>query len=187
MEGLEQQRGLDPLSAIVSKTAGRVTRSPAMRSFLRGTWMGHSIHPVVTVIPLGAWASATALDLIGGASARSAARRLVALGVLGYLPAAATGLAEFQNAGIPERRVASTHAVLNSTALALFVASFVVRGRRHGMGVELGLVGNVVVAASGHLGGHLAAVRHVSSRHPYFAGLDPLPDVTTSGRHDGLS
>jgi hypothetical protein len=36
------------------------------RGLLAGTWLGHSLHPLLTDFPLGCWSSASLLDLLGG-------------------------------------------------------------------------------------------------------------------------
>jgi hypothetical protein len=36
------------------------------RELLGGRWLGHSLHPLLTDLPLGCWSSASLLDLLGG-------------------------------------------------------------------------------------------------------------------------
>jgi hypothetical protein len=43
---------------LVGLPAGR------MKSALDGAWLGHAVHPILVVVPIGAWTSATVLDLV---------------------------------------------------------------------------------------------------------------------------
>jgi uncharacterized membrane protein len=127
--------------------------------------LGHSIHPVLTDLPLGCWTSATLVDLVGGKGGRSAATRLVGIGVVAAGPTAFTGLLDWASLEGGDRRVGVLHAVGNDIAIGLFVASFMARlGGRHGRGVRLALLGNLFTASAGYLGGHLALSRATADR-----------------------
>ena len=145
---LEGEWRLDRPGEALARAADRLAASPRAESALRADWLGHALHPLLTGLPLGAWISASALDLLGGRRARPAARLLLALGVAAALPTAASGLVEWRAAGRPERRVGVVHAAGNSAALALYAASLAARLRgRHGAGVALALAGGA--AATG--------------------------------------
>ena len=49
-------------------------------SVLRGEWLGHAVHPMLTDVAIGAWTSASVLDLLGGRDSSAAAQRLIATG-----------------------------------------------------------------------------------------------------------
>jgi uncharacterized membrane protein len=168
---LEHDASLDPLSDAIRPLAERLVADPGRRELLQGEWLGHALHPLMTDLPIGFWTSANVLDLVGGPSARPAARRLVGLGIACAVPTALTGLAEW--AGLHtarDRRTASAHALGNVVALACYTASWRARRREHWRtGVVLGLVGASAASVSGFLGGHLSEARKVSSRHPAFA------------------
>ncbi|WP_137122281.1 Rieske 2Fe-2S domain-containing protein [Segeticoccus rhizosphaerae] len=153
----EEATGLDavtgPLGSVVSKVIGRGT----VNDVLSGTPTGHPAHPAAVLVPVGAWLSAAALDVFGGVAGRPAAQRLVGLGCLGALPAAATGANDWMDTTGAERRVGLVHALCNLTALTLSAASWSARRRgQHRAGAALGLSGATVAMASGWLGGHLA-------------------------------
>lgn len=162
LRALEHDASIDRRSASIDRLAEPVGRS-ALAPMLRGRPLGHALHPLLTDLPLGCWTSAMLLDAVGGRSARSAARRLTALGLLGVAPAALSGLAEFDAfERRPDRRVATTHAVANAIATGCQLLSWRARRRdRQRRGVWWGLMGNSVAAASGYLGGHLAFARGV--------------------------
>jgi uncharacterized membrane protein YfcA len=110
------------------------------------------------------------LDLVGGRDAASSAQRLVGTGLLAVGPTAWTGWAEWSDAGPREKRVGLVHAVTNAVAIGTYAASWMARRRgRHDTGARLALAGMAVSGAGAYLGGHLATVRTVASRHPAFA------------------
>lgn len=167
--GLEDATVLDgPVRALepwVEAGFGRGARGAA----LRGEWLGHAIHPLLTDVVIGSWNSATVLDLFGGEHASPSARRLVAVGLLGAGPAAWTGWAEWSLAGKREKRVGVVHAVTNAAAIGVYTASWVARRRgRHGTGVRLALAGTALTSFAAYLGGHLIEVRKVASHHPAY-------------------
>lgn len=168
---LEGERRLDRPGEALARAADRLAAPCRAESALRGDWLGHALHPLLTDLPLGAWMSASLLDLAGGRRARPAARLLLAAGVAAALPTAASGLVEWRAAERPERRVGVVHAAGNSAALALYAASLAARlRRRHGAGVALALAGGAAATAAGYLGGHLSIARKVGSADPRLAG-----------------
>ena len=166
-----------------AKAAGKQIRGllgpGAARDALAGTWLGHALHPVLTDVVIGTWLSATVLDLTGGDAAAS--RRLVGLGALAALPTAATGATDWADseavdAGV--RRVGAVHAVANTAALALQVASWSARRRgRRGRGVGLSLLASGGMFASAYLGGYLSLERGVGVAQTAF---DPGPQNWTA-------
>jgi uncharacterized membrane protein len=169
VEQLEGATALDPVVNAVRPLAAALVADPARRDLLRGAWLGHALHPVLTDVPIGMWTSAVVLDLVGGRRARPAAQRLVGIGVLAAVPTAVTGWAEWSGIGQREQRVGVVHAVSNVVALGLFTASWRARSAdRHVRGTALGLAASSALGVGGLLGGHLVSARKVSSRHPDF-------------------
>lgn len=166
---LESWNSLDQAVRLARPVADALNASERRRDALQGMWIGHGIHPLLTDFPLGMWMSTSLLDLLGGRPAQPAARLLLGLGIVSTVPTAVTGLSEWGGTGGRESRVGVVHAAANSTALLMYVASWVVRGRgRHGTGTALALMGGTAATVGGYLGGHLTEVRKVSSRHPAF-------------------
>jgi uncharacterized membrane protein len=95
---------------------------------------GHAIHPMLIVFPLGLLATAVAFDLagLGSGSAQwhDMAYWMIAAGLIGGLGAAIFGLIDY--VGIPRetraRSVGLWHGVINVLVLALFAASWFLRG-----------------------------------------------------------
>ncbi len=138
-------------------------------ALLRGDWLGHALHPVLTDAAVGTWVSATLLDLLGGEEMAPAAQRLIGIGLISAGPTAWTGWAEWSAAGPREKRVGLVHAVTNGAAIGAYAASWIARRRgRHGTGRRLALAGTSVAGVGAYLGGHLAAARKVGSCHPAY-------------------
>ena len=171
---IEEDERLDGLVGALRPAARALVSDPGRRALLLGKQLGHALHPVLTDAPLGAWMSATVLDLVGGRSARPAARRLVGFGVLAAVPTALTGLAEWSHTTGRDSRVGVVHAASSTVALVLFGASWVSRGRDHHLkGTVLSLMGGLTAGVGGYLGAHLAVARNVASRDAAFSGSLP--------------
>jgi Predicted membrane protein (DUF2231) len=138
-------------------------------SVLRGDWLGHAVHPLLTDIVIGTWTSATVLDLFGRRASSEPARRLIGIGLLAVGPTAWTGWAEWSAAGPREKRVGLVHAVTNGLAIGIYTSSWVLRKRgRQDAGAKLALAGAAVSGIGAYLGGHLATTRKVGSHHPAY-------------------
>ncbi len=171
---LEETTALDPAVDAVEPTIRTVFGTGTRAALLRGEWLGHSIHPLLTDLVLGSWTSATVLDLVGGPQSSAAAQRLIGTGLLAVGPTAWTGWAEWSAAGQRDKRVGLVHAVANAVAISMYAASWIARRQgRHSPGVALALAGAAASGVGGYLGSHLALARKVGSRHPAYAE-DPL-------------
>lgn len=174
---IEEDQRLDSLVSALRPAARALVSDPGRRALLLGKQLGHAVHPVLTDAPLGAWMSASVLDLVGGRAARPAARRLVGFGLLTAVPTALTGLAEWSHTTERESRVGVVHAASNSAALMLYGASWLSRRRGHHLkGTALALAGAMTSSVGGYLGGHLAIARNAASRDPAFA--ESLPQTS---------
>ena len=153
----------------LARQVGQIIRPGPVKDALSGTWLGHPLHPVLTDVPIGAWASSLVLDLFGGKQARGAAETLVGVGIVSAVPTAAAGLSDFSDTFGVERRVGTVHAAFNTVALGLYAASWLARRRgRHTTGVALGVGGALAVAGGGFLGGHLSYGKGVGVDHTAF-------------------
>jgi nitrite reductase/ring-hydroxylating ferredoxin subunit/uncharacterized membrane protein len=163
-------RRFDPVAAIVGYVPADVVEPirrrvqsmippGAVKDALSGTALGHTLHPMLTDLPIGFWTSAMVLDFVGGRAARPAAQHLIGLGVLSALPAAASGASDWSDTSGTPARVGAAHAVSNSVALACYAASWAARRRGHHLrGVALSVLGAGAATVGGYLGGHLVNV-----------------------------
>ncbi|MDT4914905.1 MAG: hypothetical protein QOC66_4033 [Pseudonocardiales bacterium] len=154
VERIEELSVLDRPAEMLSEVVRKAIPQGPVEDALSGTPIGHPLHPVLVTVPIGAWTSSLAFDVLGD---DKAARRLIALGCLGALPTAASGASDWMSTQGPERRVGLVHALLNYAALGAYGMSWL--ARRHGRrarGVALSLTGAGLISASGWLGGHLS-------------------------------
>jgi uncharacterized membrane protein len=182
LEGDSRWDGLaDGLGQVVEPLAG--SRAGRM---LRGDWLGHALHPLLTDFPLGCWLASGLLDVVGGRPTRVASRRLVGLGLLFTGPTVAAGLAEF--AEIEDRRlrrVAAAHAAGNTAVAFLYLRSWVARRRGHHLvGIGWALSGGALAWVTGYLGGHLSFGRSVGTG---LRGDGQTPSAAAAAPEDGSS
>ena len=173
VDRIRQQRALDgpaeklagALNALYERIGGQRTAD-----LLHGVWLGHPLHPVLIVVPLGGWTTAVTLDLVetltGNTRLRSGADAALAAGLVGALPTALTGATDWRHTTGEDRRLGLVHASLNNIALLLLGAGLAARlGGRRGAGRLLTLSGYSVAMASGYLGGELAYDRQIGVNH----------------------
>ncbi|MER6835403.1 Rieske 2Fe-2S domain-containing protein [Streptomyces cellulosae] len=176
LDALERDPGRDQLIEALTR---RVRALPLgrVRDVLHGTWLGHPVHPMAIHLPLGSWMSAAVLDLKPGRSRQ--ADLLVALGLTGAVPAAATGLADWAELHREQQRVGLIHAWANTAAVGLYGASLVMRLSGKGAkGRVLGYLGLTAVGVGGLLGGHLAYRQAAGVNH-----AEEVPHVVSDGWH----
>lgn len=167
---LEESSALDGAVDVLEPKIRSAFSVGPRSSFLRGEWLGHALHPLLTDVVLGTWSSATVLDLTGGPESAAAAQRLVGTGLLAVAPTAWTGWAEWSAAEPRDKRVGLVHAAVNGVAIGSYAASYAARRTgRHSTGARLALAGAAVSGLGAYLGAHLAIARKVGSRHPAFA------------------
>jgi uncharacterized membrane protein len=162
VDGLERAQVLDRAGDVLQPVAAKLGAGPA-GDVLRGEWLGHALHPLLTDVPLGCWIGAGLLDVLGGRSGRRAARRLVGLGLLATPVTVASGLADWAEVTEPgARRVGVVHALGNTVVAVLYAASWRARRREHHVvGVAAALAGGALAVGTGYLGGHLSFARSV--------------------------
>jgi uncharacterized membrane protein len=136
-----------------------------LKNFLHGTWLGHPLHPVITDVPIGAWTVAAVLDCLELSGQRKyalGADAAIAIGLVGALGAALTGLTDWTKTTEKKREIGLLHGLLNIGATALYATSYLLRRRQfRRSAIGLALAGYGIVSASAYLGGHLVYVEKV--------------------------
>jgi nitrite reductase/ring-hydroxylating ferredoxin subunit/uncharacterized membrane protein len=128
---------------------------------LHGAWLGHPLHPALTSIPTGAVATTVALDaasLLPGRTSelRTASRSALAVGILGSIGAAATGVTDWQHTHEESRRIGLVHGLINAAATGLYAMSWWDRRRGHDLrGIGSSALGYGLTLGSGYLGAAL--------------------------------
>ena len=179
---IESAERLDAVAGAVEQ-ASRPLEEPELNRLLSGAWMGHALHPVLTDLPIGAWTSATLLDLLGGRRSRAAAQGLVLFGLACTAPTVASGFVEWRRTTEPaDQRVGVVHAAVNGLAAACYAASVIPRARgRRFRAAGWSLAGGACLSAGGYLGGHLAIARKIGSRDIDLADPRPSPNGGPAG------
>jgi nitrite reductase/ring-hydroxylating ferredoxin subunit/uncharacterized membrane protein len=194
---LERLDVLDRLAAPLGLAVRRlVPPGSSLKDLLSGTWYGDPLHPPLTDVVIGSWTSAVMLDWLGGRPGRASADRLIGLGILAAVPAAAAGLSDWSDVTGPARRIGVVHAAANVSGLSLFTLSWLARKGGHRIaGKSLALLGIGVASAAGYLGGHLSFERGVGVNRTAFLqapkrwtkvmAADALPEGTLTGAAAG--
>jgi len=179
-EVVETQTWLDKLAAPIQNWLLQLFGQPGqpsrkIKDLLNGTWFGHSLHPVLTDVPLGAWTSMMVLDLAGLSKEDERTSRsadlLLLLGILGATGAAVTGVTDWSDLEGTDRRVGFLHGLLNGSVLLINIASLVLRltGKRRA-GVALSTTGYLASLFSAYLGGELAFAKGIGVNHVAWEG-----------------
>src|SRR6266576_154360 len=95
--------------------AGGRPSAQKIRNFLNGTWLGEPLHVVLKDVPIGAWTVAMVFDAFDSMASSSefalAAEASIAIGILGAVGAAATGLTDWSDVDPPARKMGYKHRV----------------------------------------------------------------------------
>lgn len=156
-ESLEEREFLDGLADTLDGVADAVFATDAIYEVFTTEQLGAPLHPAMVHVPIGGAITALALELLGGGKLTSATTIATGLTVLGALPAAVAGLADFTDAEDPGfRRVAAAHAHVNIAGTALALASLITRLSGSRGWPRLLLMGAVgAYGLGGLLGGHM--------------------------------
>jgi uncharacterized membrane protein len=131
---------MDPISFVIDKTE---------------ELLGHSPHPAIVAVPLGAWTVTNICDGMAMASGDhaydDAARISLAIGLVGAAGAAITGLRDYSyiKQDQPSHEVATTHGLANALATSLMAASFILRAKDHASNRRASLGSRLLAMAGG--------------------------------------
>ena len=175
IEKLENATALDPIANKARDLVQAVIKPGALRDILHGVPIGHPLHPLMILVPSGAWFSAAILDAIPGSNKSSAI--LVGAGVLTAAPTALSGWTDWSEGHEQQLRVGIVHAAANAVATGLYAISFVQR-MRGGSGKVLAYSGLALVSAGGFLGGHMAYRQALGANH-----VEDVPHRVEPGWH----
>ena len=170
VRGLGAQKGQKPaappieekLQKLVDRTLYADGRPQAQRfrNFLNGTWLGEPLHVVLTDVPIGAWTAAMIFDALSLIRSDRefawAADASIAVGLAGAVCAAATGVTDWSDVDPPARRAGFIHGLLNISATAMFVTSFILRKNRlRPAGRLSAALGYALMTCAARLGGKM--------------------------------
>ena len=147
---------------------------------LQGRFMSHPLHPALVHFPIGLWSASFIFDLLSVFQADPITANYfvvtswycLLLGVIGALPTAVTGIAEFMT--IPRSTkaqvLALTHMALNVLLIATYIAQVSLREtgdpRVSLPMIVVNGIAFMVLGISGYIGGKLAYEYRIGSRVP---------------------
>jgi nitrite reductase/ring-hydroxylating ferredoxin subunit len=166
VDRLERAKALDRPGSVIRAAVTKVLPE-RVRDALRGVWLGHPLHPVAVLLPVGSWLSGTLLDALRVKGRGSTV--LIGLGSAAALPSVVTGLNDWASLSREQRRTGLVHASANTIALTCYLASLAARRRGNADAARrLAYAGLAAVGTAGYLGGHLAyrQAAGVNNAHP---------------------
>jgi uncharacterized membrane protein len=138
--------------------------------------LGHPVHPVLIVFPLGLLATAVIFDIIGllvsSPTWSQVAFYMIAAGIVGGLIAALFGLVDWMaiTSGTRAKSIGARHGVLNVVVVLLFAGSWWLRlpqpERPTGLALTLSFAGALLSLYTGWLGGELVFKQGVGVDQP---------------------
>ena len=174
LSSIEDQEWLQPLQdkgpeLVKGAFAAAGPAGQAAKNALHGVWLGHPLHPAITDVPVGSWtvaATLDALEMFGNSKYQAGADAAVAIGLIGAVPAALSGITDWADTHGKPQRVGAVHGMLNMGAAALYAGSYAARKiQKRGLGRWLSFVGFGLVIASAYLGGELSYSQKVGVNH----------------------
>jgi nitrite reductase/ring-hydroxylating ferredoxin subunit/uncharacterized membrane protein len=157
----------DRLSKLIDGALSTLPARDKVTDALHGTWLGHPLHPVLTDLPIGAWAFAGALDLLSIGSRRTnpGADAAIGFGIAAAVPTAMAGAVDWRQTDGEARNIGAAHAALNSGALGCYAVSMLLRPEHAALARLFAFAGLGFVGVSGYLGGHLVMTARVGAKH----------------------
>jgi nitrite reductase/ring-hydroxylating ferredoxin subunit len=131
-----------------------------LQDFLNGSWLGHSLHPVLTDVVVGGATVAVLFEVLGWfgvGGLHTALLWSLALTWLAGVSAIVTGLTDYKDTATgDERNVAGLHGLINIVATLGFIGAFVVYlGPEGVLGPALLIGGYLVLSVGAFIGGHV--------------------------------
>lgn len=175
MNAIAQQEWLDAAGdkiqpAVINTFKAGGKAGQKIKNFLHGTWLGHPLHPIITDVPVGSWSAAVVLDameLFGQKKYKPGADAAVAIGLVGAVGAAVSGLTDWTGTTKKKRSIGLMHGIMNLSATALYATSYYIRKNKGSRKTAIGLamLGYGITSAAAYLGGHLVYAEQVGVDH----------------------
>jgi uncharacterized membrane protein len=156
----------------------------------RARSMGHAVHPVLIVFPLGLLSTAVIFDILylitDNRDLAIASAYTIAAGIVGGLVAAVFGLVDWTAipGGTRAKKVGTLHGVGNVVVVLLFAVSWLFRANETGWlpnagALVFGFAGLILAAMTGWLGGELVERMGIGVHE------DASPDAPSSLQRTG--
>jgi nitrite reductase/ring-hydroxylating ferredoxin subunit/uncharacterized membrane protein len=163
--------------AAVSNAFYRALGGPGklLQDFLNGSWLGHSLHPVLTDVVVGGATTVVFLDILrvffNVDGLEDAASWTLGLTVLAGVGTILTGLTDFKDTATgDERNVTGMHGVINIIAVVIFFISLLQRlGGSHDAAFWVALLAYLIISVGAFIGGHVVFKYGYMVNHNAFA------------------
>ena len=144
-----------------------------IKDFLHGKWLGHSVHAMLTDLPLGVLTLTVLFDLL---DLRTAADISLVVGVLGMVAAALAGLADYSDTDDDARAAGTVHGTLMVIALVVYLVSLWLRlanpaAPDRTIAIATQLIAYAIMLAGAYVGGELVyTLGNMVNRHAWRFG-----------------
>jgi nitrite reductase/ring-hydroxylating ferredoxin subunit/uncharacterized membrane protein len=144
-----------------------------IKDFLHGKWLGHSVHAMLTDLPLGVLTLTVLFDLL---DLRTAADISLVVGVLGMVAAALAGLADYSDTDDDARAAGTVHGTLMVVALVVYLVSLWLRlaspaAPDRTIAIATQLIAYAIMLAGAYVGGELVyTLGNMVNRHAWRFG-----------------
>ena len=154
-----------------------------LQDFLNGSWLGHSLHPVIVDVVIGGATAALLLQVLawlGVGELRVALLWVLGLTWVTALSAIVTGLTDFKDTATgDERHVVGLHGLINIVATAILIGAFLaLLAEADALAGWLLVVGYVVLGTGGFIGGHVVFKYGYMVNHTAFAAGKKAKEFT---------
>lgn len=152
---VEEFSALDPVADASARVAGRAVEGAGLAKTLRGSWLGHPVHPLLVTLPIGTWMTSLVFDV--AFEDTTTARRLIGAGLAATPPAVLAGWADYALLDRRQRRVGLVHAASNAAGVTLFTLAYrAYRREQPRRARTYSLLALTAISVGGALGGHLS-------------------------------
>jgi uncharacterized membrane protein len=166
IDTIEHEPSLLVAGAELQRYIRRIERRyPRFSSAMRGEWLGHPLHPIMTDMAIGGYTVAWALDLGWGLSDKqltalqkrlnAAADYSIAIGLVGSVLCVMTGPFDWARTKGSARTIGLVHMATNAVGTAIYLGSWLSRKRASKARFWLSMLGTVVITAGAYLGGYM--------------------------------
>lgn len=153
-------------------------RGSLFSRILHGSWLGHPLHPAMIELPIGAFTTATLLDLGDPKKYGKTADAAVGIGLISAALAATVGLADWRHTDPPARRTGIFHALSNSGATLCYLASWLLRKKEARVAAKgTGFAGWLLLMTGAYIGGKLVYKYRIGVDHAQRGGSDDFVAV----------
>ncbi|WP_308206994.1 DUF2231 domain-containing protein [Mycolicibacterium hippocampi] len=148
-------KSLDRPADAAADLADRVIDRRGLARALRGSWLGHRVHPLLVTVPVGTWTASAVFDVLF--KDVTTARRLVAVGLAMAPPTALAGWADYPLLDRRQQRVGLVHAASNLVGVLVFSLAYRAYRRDRPRAARVyTFLGLAAIGVGGALGGHLS-------------------------------